>query len=51
VLGGGMRQAGFLAAAGLFALEHNLIRLAEDHARAKRLREVRIMQGPKDSER
>jgi hypothetical protein len=37
-----MRQAGFLAAAGLFALEHNLICLAEDHARAKRLREVRM---------
>jgi threonine aldolase len=33
-LGGGMRQAGVLAAAGLFALEHNLERLAEDHAHA-----------------
>jgi threonine aldolase len=36
-LGGGMRQAGYLAAAGLFALEHNLRRLHEDHAKAKRL--------------
>ncbi|MDE2234446.1 MAG: low-specificity L-threonine aldolase [Gammaproteobacteria bacterium] len=37
VLGGGMRQAGMLAAAGLFALEHNIERLAEDHANAKKL--------------
>jgi len=36
-LGGGMRQAGILAAAGLYALEHNLARLADDHARAQRL--------------
>jgi threonine aldolase len=36
-LGGGMRQAGVLAAAGLYALEHHLERLAEDHARAARL--------------
>jgi len=34
-LGGGMRQAGILAAAGLFALEHNVERLAEDHALAR----------------
>ncbi|UWQ84115.1 low-specificity L-threonine aldolase [Leisingera caerulea] len=33
MLGGGMRQAGVLAAAGLYALEHNVARLAEDHAR------------------
>ncbi len=33
--GGGMRQAGILAAAGLFAIEHNFQRLAEDHRRAK----------------
>jgi threonine aldolase len=33
-LGGGMRQAGVLAAAALFALEHNVERLAEDHANA-----------------
>ena len=38
-LGGGMRQAGILAAAGLFALEHNVARLAEDHANARRLAE------------
>lgn len=37
MLGGGMRQAGILAAAGLYALEHNISRLAEDHANAKRL--------------
>ena len=36
-LGGGMRQSGILTAAGLYALEHNLGRLAEDHANAKRL--------------
>jgi threonine aldolase len=35
--GGGMRQSGILTAAGLWALEHNLARLAEDHANAKRL--------------
>jgi threonine aldolase len=34
-LGGGMRQAGILAAAGLYALEHNVRRLAEDHASAR----------------
>jgi len=37
VLGGGMRQSGVLAAAGLHALSHNVHRLAEDHARAHRL--------------
>jgi threonine aldolase len=37
MLGGGMRQAGILAAAGLYALEHNIERLAEDHANAARL--------------
>jgi threonine aldolase len=37
ILGGGMRQAGVLAAAGLYALEHNIARLAEDHANAERL--------------
>ena len=35
--GGGMRQAGILAAAGLHALEHHVQRLADDHARAERL--------------
>ena len=37
ILGGGMRQIGYLAAAGLFALEHNIERLTEDHRRAKEL--------------
>src|SRR5258706_9152032 len=37
MLGGTMRQVGVLAAAGLFALEHNVERLAEDHANAERL--------------
>lgn len=37
ILGGTMRQAGILAAAGLYALEHNVERLAEDHANAERL--------------
>lgn len=36
-LGGGMRQAGILAAAGLYALDHHVRRLAEDHANAERL--------------
>jgi threonine aldolase len=36
-LGGGMRQSGILAAAGLYALEHHLPHLAEDHAKAKLL--------------
>ncbi len=35
--GGGMRQAGIIAAAGLFALDHNLDRLKEDHIRARQL--------------
>jgi len=39
MLGGGTRQAGVLAACGLYALEHNVERLAEDHAHAKRLAE------------
>ena len=37
MLGGGMRQAGVLAAAGRYALEHNVDRLAEDHERAANL--------------
>lgn len=37
LLGGGMRQAGILAAAGLYALQHNIGRLAEDHANARAL--------------
>ncbi len=35
--GGAMRQAGIVAAAGLYALDHNVERLADDHARARRL--------------
>lgn len=37
VFGGGMRQAGYLAAAGIYALENNINRLREDHQRAKQL--------------
>ena len=36
MVGGGMRQAGVLCAAGLYALEHNVRRLADDHERAQR---------------
>ncbi len=39
VLGGGMRQAGLMAAAGLYALENNVARLADDHANARLLAE------------
>ena len=39
MLGGGMRQAGVLAAAVLHALDHHIDRLAEDHANARRLAE------------
>jgi threonine aldolase len=37
--GGAMRQAGIVAAAGIYALDHNVERLADDHARARRLGE------------
>jgi threonine aldolase len=37
MLGGAMRQSGILAAAGLYALDHNLERLAEDHANARHI--------------
>jgi threonine aldolase len=37
LLGGGMRQAGYLAGAGIYALEHHIERLEQDHARARRL--------------
>ncbi len=37
ILGGGMRQVGYLAAAGLYALDHHIERLSEDHRRAKEL--------------
>jgi threonine aldolase len=39
LFGGAMRQAGIVAAAGVYALEHHVARLAEDHARARRLAE------------
>jgi threonine aldolase len=39
-LGGALRQSGVLAAAGLYALEHNVARLAEDHDNARRLAEM-----------
>ncbi|PKQ41051.1 low-specificity L-threonine aldolase [Pseudomonas sp. o96-267] len=40
MVGGGMRQAGVLAAAGLYALQHQVQRLAEDHAKAAHLGEA-----------
>lgn len=40
VFGGGMRQAGYIAAAGIFALDNNVVRLKEDHQRAKHLASV-----------
>ena len=40
MLGGGMRQIGIIAAAGLYALENNLDRLADDHAGAKKIAEA-----------
>jgi len=39
LFGGGMRQAGIIAAGGLYALEHNVARLADDHRRARALGE------------
>ncbi len=39
MLGGGMRQAGVLAAAGVYAIDHHIARLSDDHARALRLAE------------
>src|SRR5579871_6756957 len=39
MFGGAMRQAGILAAAGLYALDHNVARLAEDHANARQIGE------------
>lgn len=40
ILGGGMRQVGYLAAAGLYALANNIERLAEDHRRAKEIAKI-----------
>jgi len=39
-MGGGMRQAGYLAAAGIYALDHQVERLRDDHARARQLASV-----------
>ncbi|HTE72174.1 MAG TPA: GntG family PLP-dependent aldolase [Actinomycetes bacterium] len=46
-LGGGMRQVGVLAAAGLHALDHHVQRLADDHARARRLAETVAAAAPR----
>jgi threonine aldolase len=43
--GGAMRQAGIVAAAGLYALDHNVSRLGDDHARAGRLAEAWAVRG------
>jgi threonine aldolase len=40
ILGGGMRQVGYLAAAGLYALDHHVERLTDDHKKAKEIGEV-----------
>jgi threonine aldolase len=40
VFGGGMRQAGYLAAAGIYALDHHVERLKEDHANARKVGKV-----------
>ncbi|TBR18094.1 MAG: aminotransferase class I/II-fold pyridoxal phosphate-dependent enzyme [Chitinophagaceae bacterium] len=40
VFGGGMRQAGFLASAGIYALQNNIDRLNQDHTHAKQLAEI-----------
>ncbi len=40
IIGGGMRQAGVLAAAGIHVLEHNIDRLAEDHDNLKQIAEA-----------
>ncbi|TML67877.1 MAG: low specificity L-threonine aldolase, partial [Actinobacteria bacterium] len=45
LFGGAMRQAGIVAAAGLYALEHHVERLADDHLRARRLAEGLVEAG------
>jgi threonine aldolase len=40
VLGGGMRQAGYLAAAAIYALDHHIDRLKEDHLRARKISDI-----------
>ncbi len=47
MFGGAMRQSGILAAAGLYALDHGIARLAEDHANARAIAE-RVAQTPAD---
>ncbi|MCC7363917.1 MAG: low-specificity L-threonine aldolase [Dehalococcoidia bacterium] len=46
MLGGGMRQVGILAAAGLYALEHHVERLADDHDNARRIADGLAKLGP-----
>jgi threonine aldolase len=46
MLGGAMRQAGIFAAAGVYALEHNIERLADDHANCRRIAE-RLARSPR----
>ncbi|HEX9999437.1 MAG TPA: GntG family PLP-dependent aldolase [Actinoplanes sp.] len=50
-MGGGMRQVGILAAAGRYALDHHLARLADDHTRARRLAEALAPYGVVDPAR
>ncbi|HEY1489022.1 MAG TPA: GntG family PLP-dependent aldolase [Micromonosporaceae bacterium] len=50
-MGGGMRQAGILAAAGLYALRNHVTRLADDHVRARRLAEALAPYGVVDLDR
>ncbi len=40
ILGGGMRQAGYLAAAGIYALDHHIDRLSKDHENAKKIGQI-----------
>jgi threonine aldolase len=52
LFGGAMRQAGIVAAAGVYALDHHVARLADDHARARRLAEALAASGvPVDLDR
>ncbi len=44
VLGGGMRQIGFMAAAGMYALDNHIERMAEDHKRASEIAEMLVKQ-------
>jgi threonine aldolase len=50
-MGGGMRQVGVLAAAGRYALDNHVARLADDHARARRLAEALAPTGTVDAGR